>query len=715
MARIDDLLAQITEPELQTALVSAVDDLRARGKFGLVFEEHLPELIALPGLPIRVGDLAFVRSDSQSVPVRVTSISDSTATIEPRSGGGHRTLPLSDLFAVKRSGEPVYPALTPIGSTSGPGAAGPRHAVINGENYHALQLLRYLFAGRVDCIYIDPPYNTGARDWTYNNCYVDENDSWRHSKWLSMMKRRLILAKELLRSDGVLVVTIDEHEVHHLRMLIDQIFPEFRRQMVTIVNNAAGVSQGGFYRVEEYALFAFRGGSAPAPSSDDLLSDESTKKSTQLWFSHIRYGGTNDVPSKRPGLVYPIGIDPETLRVVGTGPTLEERVVSGNVQSRARADLDAWQPDPDETLAGLPVVWPFRADGSLATWQTKPETLQQLVSEGFVRVRRHPNGPGFNMFSVSYVKAGHRDAVVRGEIEIRGREAHGGALILGDLHRRVVPKTVWRRSLHDAGKWGKRVLRELLGQTNFDYPKSPYAVLDTLRSCIGERPDALILDFFAGSGTTLHSTLMLNREDGGLRRCILVTNNAVSAPDQRALRSVSEFPGDPTYEAKGIFEAVTRPRCEAAVSGRDADGVPLTASYEDATPYSSGFAAHVDFFRLDYLDPDTVELGQRFDAIHASLRMVAGGEGTGLGDTPDGAGFMMPDGARYAVLFREASFADFLRAIRTNKHVTHTWLVTNSDQAFAEMCELLPSHLEVSMLYRDYLRNFEINTSELLR
>src|SRR5690606_36163765 len=131
----------------------------------------------------------------------------------------------------------------------------PAHAVINAENFHALQLLTYTHAGKVDLIYIDPPYNTGARDWKYNNRYVDANDQWRHSKWLSMMEKRLKLSRRLLKPDGVLVVTIDEHEVHHLGVLLEQLFPDMRRQMVTVVINPSGTSSDGLSRVEEYAIF----------------------------------------------------------------------------------------------------------------------------------------------------------------------------------------------------------------------------------------------------------------------------------------------------------------------------------------------------------------------------------------------------------------------------------------------------------------------------
>jgi adenine-specific DNA-methyltransferase len=119
--------------------------------------------------------------------------------------------------------------------------------VINAENFHALQALLYTHEGKVDAIYIDPPYNTGAKDWKYNNDYVDAEDAYRHSKWLAFMERRLKLAKRLLNPESsVLIVTIDEHEVHRLRLLLDQTFPDAYVQMVTIVVNPKGVAQGQF-------------------------------------------------------------------------------------------------------------------------------------------------------------------------------------------------------------------------------------------------------------------------------------------------------------------------------------------------------------------------------------------------------------------------------------------------------------------------------------
>ncbi|MGI6544193.1 MAG: DNA methyltransferase [Limnochordia bacterium] len=184
------------------------------------------------------------------------------------------------LIAVCTFGDPIYPGLRTVGKIQR-GGNKPFHTVINAENYHALRALRLPLSGQVDVMYLDPPYNSGARDWTYNNDYVDSTDAYRHSKWLSFMEKRLRLARPLLRKDAVMVVTIDEHEVSRLGVLLDQLFPEADITLVTIVINTKGVTRAGvprFSRVEEYAYFCFFGNAGIYSIGDDLLTGESSEK-----------------------------------------------------------------------------------------------------------------------------------------------------------------------------------------------------------------------------------------------------------------------------------------------------------------------------------------------------------------------------------------------------------------------------------------------------
>jgi adenine-specific DNA-methyltransferase len=222
MARIDDLLNHVADADLRKQLGTAVGEIRDRRQFGIVYESHIPETVALSGMSVKRGSSVLTRKRMSGDPLFVESINGKTALLSCPKARNKISANIEDLMVVKPFGEAIFPCLTLVGKLyrgNGPAA----HSVISAENYHALQLLVYMYEAKMDCIYIDPPYNTGASDWTYNNRFVDSNDSYRHSKWLSFIEKRLRLAKRLLKPDGVLVITVDEHEVHHLGMLLEKI------------------------------------------------------------------------------------------------------------------------------------------------------------------------------------------------------------------------------------------------------------------------------------------------------------------------------------------------------------------------------------------------------------------------------------------------------------------------------------------------------------
>jgi adenine-specific DNA-methyltransferase len=269
---------------------------------------------------------------------------------------------------------------------------------------------------------------------------------------------------------------------------------------------------------------------------------------------------------------------------------------------------------------------------------------------------------------------------------------------------------------YDAGTHGTELLRRILGEPGlFQFPKSVYAVKDSLAAVVRNRPNALIVDFFAGSGTTMHAACLLNAEDGGSRRTILVTNNEVSQEDARRLNKQGFLPGDAEFEARGIFELVTRPRCEAVITGLRPDMTPIQGRHLDATggkrgrPFKDGFEESVEFFRLDYLDPDEVDLRRQFGAIHPALWIGAGAVGQ-REQPPKGAGFWIPPDSTYSVLFEESKFRKFSEELERHPRVTNLWIVTDSEEGFAEMQQELAPRVHASMLYYDYLHNFRINT-----
>src|ERR1039457_2959904 len=181
----------------------------------------------------------------------------------------------------------------------------------------------------------------------------------------------------------------------------------------------------------------------------------------------------------------------------------------------------------------------------------------------------------------------------------------------------ITPKTVWFRPAHNAATYGTDLLTALLGARNlFPFPKSIYVVKDAIRAAIGNRPDALVLDFFAGSGTTMHAVALLNAEDGGRRQSILVTNNEVSVEEAKRLRERGLRPGDSGWEELGIFHRVTRPRIEAAVRGLTPADEAVAGQYiESGFPIADGLEENVEFFDLTYEDPALSSLGPKFQAI----------------------------------------------------------------------------------------------------
>jgi adenine-specific DNA-methyltransferase len=513
------------------------------------------------------------------------------------------------------------------------------------------------------------------------------------------MKKRLMIARRLLKPDSVLICTIDENELNHLGLLLEDLFRDARRQMVTICMNPGGASggEGGLSRVEEHAVFCFFGNAQPTETDDDMLVTAADMDAPHIGAQGVRWewlmrGGNAWYRDVRENLCYPILLNDEGTRIVGTGPPLE--------------GPEAKRP---KHINGHPVAWPVRRDKKLGIWRVDSECLMSLVESGYAFVSKKDEKRG--TWTIKYLMSGTIEAIQAGMLEVIGKGVNGEVLVRGAIQRQKTAKTMWFRGRHTAGgAGGTHLLNDLLGERNvFPFPKSVYSVKDCLKIATGGNPNALILDFFAGSGTTLNATCLLNSEDGHSRRCVLVTNNEVNQEWSQALNGSGFFKGDHDYEKHGIFAKAARPRCEAAISGSRPDGSTPEGRYMNGRPYSKGFPENVEFFRIDYLDPDDVDLGRQFDAILPALWLAAGG----IGERETGASerdYSMPDGSTYGVLFRESAFRKFKAQLTSRPEVTHVWLVTDSEEAFAEMCSNLPRQLTISMLYRDYLRNFRINT-----
>lgn len=668
MARIEDLLAEIPSDWLRRELEDEIARLKSRVNFGLVFERHVPEYTRMPNFPIVPGGLVIRPGTKGSPLYEVQAVKGKSATIVPRGEQVAQDAKVGELVVVKRFGEPVYPALKSVDAVAR-GGDKPWHAVLKAENYHALQLLAYTCERQVDVIYIDPPYNTGAKDWRYNNDYVDTTDTWRHSKWLSFMEKRLQIAKKLLRPDGVLVVTIDEHEVIHLGMLLEQLFPEYDRYLVTIVNNPKGTGKKNFGRTDEYAFFC-----CPQDQGEVIAGELVDPAGEEFENWHLRRRGSESSHRhQRWRSFYALLVDIEKREVVGVGPEVgKDEAYEVTVKK------------------GIKTYYPITKEGEERTWRYSRETMQKYIAAGEIVITERNKGSG----------GGSSDPQDQTDLI---------------FHRRVRKKdrkrlkTVWWGSQYDAGTHGTELLVSLLGERNlFPFPKSVYAARDCIAAVVQDRPNALVLDFFAGSGTTLHATCMLNAQDGGSRRCILVTNNEVEDKLHRKLVRAGKLPGDPAYEKHGIFHAATLPRCKATVAGTRDDGTALPGEYEDGRALAEGYEENVEFFEMEYLDPHETAYGDKFESILPLLWLMAGAKG-GRASARGYAPYFMPKASPFAVLIKEAHFPAFKAALAERPDITHVFLVTDSEEAFREMRAHFPDR-ETSMLYRDYLENFRINT-----
>lgn len=696
MAVINDLIDRISDPELRRRINDEVVRLQQQKKFGLVFEEHLPEATPLYDVPIKVKSLVARKDGYFKEFFRVKRIEDETLFCE-REDDSHEQVELqkNDAVVVALFGEPIYPYLKPMDAVKNALDSDLWHTLIEADNYHALQLLVYLYGGMVDCIYIDPPYNTGARDWKYNNDYVDSSDSYRHSKWLSMMKKRLLLAKKLLNpKDSVLIITIDEKEYLRLGCLIEDIFSEDRIQMVSSVINSAGVSRGDeFSRSNEYIFFIKSGISSPCrlPLEDEWRGNMKSKKKNKLVWNQLMRAGTNARRIDRPKLFYPLFISNDGLKIVEIGEPLPLEHNRNEVFS----------------MEGVKVVWPIRSNGEEGNWQVEPKTLRELYNKGYVRLGSFTN----KGMAITYLKSGEQQKIENGFFRVVGYRKDG-SVIEGEMEseREFVPGSQWDIPSHNATYHGSQLLNKVLGQKRFDFPKSLYAVHDTIRFFVANKPNALIVDFFAGSGTTLQAVNLLNAEDGGHRRCIMVTNNEVSEAEAKSLRKQGYQPGDEEWEKYGIARYVNWPRTVCSIEGHDVNGQPLKGNYLGSDiPMQNGFKANAKFFKLGFLDKSSVAAYRQFRELLSLLWMKAGA----VGECPTLKGKEIPEYLilsenKMAILTEECAYAKFMDEMKDHQDIKTVFLVVDSEIGFREMATPL-KWTKTYQLYKDYLENFTIN------
>ncbi len=695
MAAINDLISQIQDETLRNRIQEEVSKMAKQKKFGLVFEEHMPESTPLYDMPIKRGCNVMRRDskDDKSIYVVLRVEGDTAVCVKPEQKDEAVTFDLKDIVRVAEFGESIYPYLKPLDSVCNAPDSDLWHTLIEADNYHALQLLEYLYAGKVDCIYIDPPYNTGAKDWKYNNDYVDGNDAYRHSKWLSFMQRRLKLAKKLLNpADSVLIVTIDEKEYLHLGCLLEEMFPEAQIQMVSITINPSGaIRKNLFSRADEYAFFVILGDAHVVQKKGD--GDE---VEVRWWYlRRLEYGSRRGTVKGGIAQFYPIYIDNETHKIVKIGKALP------HTQDRHSV------PDID----GATTVFPIRADGIEMNWGVTGETLARLLEKKVIQVLPNKKSP-YQPYTIKYLSENFEEKIASGRWAVKGYREDGSKIVVETGGKLTRATTVWNETSYDAKTYGTVLLKNIVGDARFSFPKSLYSVRDSLKYFVAEKPAALIIDFFAGSGTTMHAVNLLNAEDGGHRRCIMVTNNEVSADEAKMLKNKGYQPGNAEWEKLGIAHYVTWPRTVCSIKGQDINGKPLKGDYLGCEPLmhmADGFKANAAFFKLGFLDPTAVSLGMRFSEMLPTLWLKTGSKGK----CPELTGEQVPDMLilpenQFAVLINENTFADFAEKLAEHPEIQTVFLATDYEVNYQSMVKNL-NVTEAYQLYRDYLDHFRVN------
>ena len=699
MAAIHDLLAQVQDEALRERLEQEIDRMTKTKKFGLVFEEHLPECTPLYDIPVKKGTHVAKKAGAVSDMYEVVGIRDGIATCYHKVSEEMEEIPVEELVTVAEFGEPIYPYLKPIDSVCNAPDSDLWHVLIEADNYHALQLLEYLYAGKVDCIYIDPPYNTGAKDWKYNNDYVDGADAYRHSKWLSMMQKRLKLAKKLLNpNDSVLIVTIDEKEYLHLGCLLEEVFPEARIQMITSIIKPEGTQRRNeFSRTNEFLFFVMLGEKYVQPYSCDMVSNDigDNDEDGPLPYRNFRRTNSSNVRASRPNQFYPIFIDVRTGKIARVGNVMTPDVKQEDI----------------EVPEGQEAVFPVRDTGEEMIWYRTPSAFQKTLEDGYAYAEKTKKG-----YIIKYLSSGIIKQIEDGTIVVTGKNEKGELLGHYKKEKLTMPKTVWTLKSHIARDYGSLIIKKIFdGDGRFTFPKSLYAVEDCLKMMLSQQKDALIVDFFAGSGTTLHAVNLLNAEDGGHRRCIMVTNNEVSDAEAKSLTKQGFKPGDEEWEKLGIARYVTWPRTVCSIEGHDVNGKPLKGNYltKDVDgsdiPMADGFKANAAYFKLGFLDKTSVALGRQLAELIPVLWLKAGAVGPCPQLTDENSNMLILPENHFAILINEKHYRMFSEEIQKFPEIRTIYIVTDSEAGYREMIAGFDGK-DIYQLYRDYLDNFRINT-----
>lgn len=463
----------------------------------------------------------------------------------------------------------------------------PTHILIEGDNYHALSVLNYTHQGKIDLIYIDPPFNSGKKDWKYNNHYVDKNDTWRHSKWIQFMHNRLVVARNLLTERGTLICAIDHNEQENLGVLLREVFPSREITCITIVHNPAGIQGLNFSHTNEYAYFVY-------PRGGEFI--EKTSREKDL-VSPLRDWGGTSARRLAKTCFYPILV--RDGEIVDFGDVCADEV-HPEASNQVLAD-------------GTILVFPIDQHGIERKW---------VYNRSSAMKNRHEL---FCVFQDDLYVIKRRKELFR--------------------HR-----TVWKDKKYYANIYGTKLLNGII-DAKFPFPKSLFTVKDCISAVKHDKSNATILDFFAGSGTTGHAILALNKEDGGNRRAILCTNNESNIAEEvtyprmrnimygytgKATEIKTLFEKDLTVEdvknASELMSNINQLKADSKDSFTDfelqVDGGVLTyTGQRKSAGKIDGYGENLRYFRTAFVENSANKDQVRIDITHRCTEMLCLREG----------------------------------------------------------------------------------------
>ncbi len=495
----------------------------------------------------------------------------------------------------------------------------PTHILIEGDNFHALSVLNYTHQNAIDVIYIDPPYNTGAKDWKYNNNFVDGEDSYRHSKWLSFMKNRLEISKNVLKEEGIICVTIDDYEMPKLWMLMEEIFGEynFLGTVAIRINPGGRKSKRKIAAQHEYALFFSKTKitSVAKITKDPSEKSHSYKKDNNgKWFEerNLRKEGADSLAKKDSKRYYPIYFDPKT----------------GGISTKEKLPIE---------------IQPIDTKGQKRIWRRGIEAIDEMYKDK----------------KLIYKKTKYGDQIYF--------KFEGG--LTGET-----PKSFWEDAKYSASEHGTQTLDKILGiRESFNFPKSPYATSDCIQVASSNK-NAIILDFFAGSGTTGQSVLELNQLDKGKRQFILCTNNE-----------------------NNISTEVCHPRLKKVIEGyKDLDGIKV-----------DGLGGNLKYFKTTFVPAKSTDRNKE-KLTKQSVEMLCLKENTFESVLDSDKIKIFKNNDHYTgILFDESEIQNFREQIEDYDLPISVYIFSLGDDDFAEEFFDIKDKVKVSSIPAAILRVYK--------